>query len=128
MTESIQILLNSIVSGLLLSLVAIGFTYIFHVTKVFHLAHGGIYVSGAFACSWVLTKTNNCFFALAFSILAVAVLIYLIEKSTYLPLTKKPSNQSISLIASMGLHVVIVNILAMLFVNENKIIDKTVLP
>ncbi|MCO5233055.1 MAG: branched-chain amino acid ABC transporter permease [Chitinophagales bacterium] len=126
MTESIQILLNSIVSGLLLSLVAIGFTYIFQVTKVFHLAHGGIYVSGAFACWWMLTKTNNWFFAVAFSILAVAVLIYLIEKSIYLPLTKKQSNQSISLIASMGLYVVIVNGLAMFFGNENKIIDNTV--
>lgn len=126
MTESIQILLNSIVSGLLLSLVAIGFTYIFQVTKVFHLAHGGIYVSGAFACWWVLMKTNNWFFAVAFSILAVAILIYLIEKSIYLPLTKKQSNQSISLIASMGLYVVIVNVLAMLFGNENKIIDNTI--
>lgn len=126
MTESIQILLNSIVSGLLLSLVATGFTYIFQVTKVFHLAHGGIYVSGAFACWWVLTKTDNWFFAVAFSILAVAVLIYLIEKSIYLPLTKKQSNQSISLIASMGLYVVIVNVLAMLFGNENKIIGNTI--
>lgn len=126
MTETIQILLNSIVSGLLLSLVAIGFTYIFQVTKVFHLAHGGIYVSGAFACWWMLTKSNNWLVAILFALAVVAILIYLIEKTVYLSLTKKQSNQSISLIASMGLYVVIINLLAMLFGSENKIIDNTV--
>lgn len=121
-----QILLNSIVSGLLLSLVAIGFTYIFRTTRVFHLAHGGIYVAGAFACWWTLTNTNNWFIAIAFAIAVVAILIYLIEKAVYLPLNKKQSNQSISLIASMGLYVVIVNILALLFGNENKTIENSI--
>lgn len=126
METAIQILLNSIVSGLLLSLVAIGFTYIFRVTRVFHLAHGGVYVAGAFACWWMLTKTNNWFAAIAFAIAVVAILIWLIEKSVYLPLNKKQSNQSISLIASMGLYVVIVNVLALLFGNEDRIIDNSI--
>jgi len=123
---AIQILINSIVSGLLLSLVAIGFTYIFRVTRVFHLAHGGIYVTGAFACLYILTKTNNWLVAIAFAILVVASLIYLIEKVVYLPLNKQQSNQSISLIASMGLYVIIINILALLFGNENKTIDNSI--
>ncbi len=126
METAIQIIINSIVSGLLLSLVAIGFTYIFRVTKVFHLAHGGIYVAGAFACWWMLTKTNNWFVAIAFAITVVAILILVIEKTIYLPLNKKQSNQSISLIASMGLYVVIVNALALIFGNEDKIIDNSV--
>lgn len=126
MATAIQILINSIVSGLLLSLVAIGFTYIFRVTRVFHLVHGGVYVAGAFACWWMLTKTNNWFAAVAFSFLIVGVLIYLIEKTVYLPLNKKQSNQSISLIASMGLYVVIVNVLAMLFGNENKMMKNSI--
>lgn len=123
---AIQIFINSIVSGLLLSLVAIGFTYIFRVTKVFHLAHGGVYVAGAFASWWMLTKTNNWFVAIAFAIAVVTILIYLIEKTVYLPLNKKQSNQSISLIASMGLYVVIVNVLALLFGNENKTIKNSI--
>lgn len=120
METATQILINSIVSGLILSLVAIGFAYIFRVTKVFHLAHGGVYVTGAFASWWALTKTNNRFAAIVFAIAVVSVLISLIEKTVYLPLNKKQSNQSISLIVSMGLYVVIVNILALLFGNENK--------
>lgn len=126
MNSIIQILFNSIVSGLILSLVAIGFTFIFRVTKVFHLAHGGIYVTGAFSCWWMLTKTNNWFVSLLFALIVVSFLIYLIEKTIYLPLNKKQSNQSISLISSMGLYIVIINALALLFGNENKIIENSI--
>jgi len=123
---TIQILLNSMVSGLVLSLVAIGFTYIFRVTRVFHLAHGGVYIAGAFSCWWVLTQTNSWVAAIVFAIAVVTILIYSIEKTVYLPLNKKQSNQSISLIASMGLYVVIVNVLALLFGNDNKTIVNSI--
>jgi branched-chain amino acid transport system permease protein len=122
----IQIIINSIASGLLLSLVSIGFTYIFKVTRVFHLAHGGIYVMGAFACWWMLTKSNNYFAAIIFAVTVVSMVIYLMEKVVYLPLNKKQSNQSISLIASMGFYIIIVNFLSLFFGNENKIIDNSI--
>ena len=93
---------------------------------MFHLAHGGVYVAGAFACWWMLTKTNNWFAAIAFAVAVVAILIWVIEKTIYLPLNKKQSNQSMSLIASMGLYVVIVNVLALLFGNENKTIENSI--
>jgi len=123
MAVFIQLLINSIVTGMLLSLVAIGFTYIFWVTRVFHLAHGGIYVAGALASWWTLTKTNNWIFAIGFSIAIVSILIYLIEKAVYLPLNKKQSNQSISLIASTGLFVIIINVLALIFGNQIKVFE-----
>ena len=117
-----QVLVNSLASALVLSLVAIGFTYIFRVTRVLHLAHGGVYVVGAFAFWWVLTKTNNWSMAIAVALAAVTILIYSIEKTVYLPLSKGQANQSISLIASLGLYVTIVNTLALLFGNENKLV------
>jgi len=43
-----QILINSIISGLLLALVALGFHIIFTATNIFHIAHGGIYIVGAY--------------------------------------------------------------------------------
>jgi len=123
---AIQILFNSFVSGLLLSLVAIGFTYIFRVTKVFHLAHGGIYIAGAFSCWWMLAKTNNWFASIAFAIAVVSILIYLIEKTIYLPLNKKQSNQSISFIASTGLYVITINVLALFLGNDKKVFNSSI--
>lgn len=93
---------------------------------MFHLAHGGIYVAGGYAFWWMLTKTNNWFFSIAYAIIVVVLMIWLIEKTIYMPLNKKQSNQSISLIASMGLYVVIVNVLALLFGNENKTIENSI--
>jgi branched-chain amino acid transport system permease protein len=63
---------------------------------------------------------------LLIAIIVVVLMIWLIEKTIYMPLNKKQSNQSISLIASMGLYVVIVNVLALLFGNENKTIENSI--
>lgn len=115
-----QILTNTLISALVLSLVAVGFTFIFRVTKVFHLAHAGIYVTGAFTCWWVLSKTDNWFLATLTSLAIVTGVIYLVEKSIYLPLSQRNADQGISLVSSMGLYVVLVNTLALLFGNDNK--------
>ncbi|MBE7516101.1 MAG: branched-chain amino acid ABC transporter permease [Chloracidobacterium sp.] len=102
---------------------AIGFTYIFRVTRVFHLAHGAIFVSGAFSFWWGLSLTANWLLSGILALGICALLIYLIEKVVYLPLSKKQTNQSISLIASMGLYAVVINILALVFGNENKMLS-----
>lgn len=115
--------MNSMVSGLLLGLVAIGFAYIFRVTKVFHLAHGAVLISGAFSCWWMHALTHSWIAAISFSIVIVSALIFLLEKLVYLPLRNKNSNESISLIASSGAYVILVNLVALLFGNENKIYD-----
>lgn len=116
-----QIIINSIISGLCLSLMAIGFTYIFRITKVFHIAHGGIYIVGAYATWWLFSITHSWLLSVFFALITVSVLIFLIEKAVYLPLHKKHYNQSISLIASMGLYIVIVNLSAVIFGNETKV-------
>jgi branched-chain amino acid transport system permease protein len=123
---ALQILLNSTVAGLILSLVAIGFVYIFRVTKVFHLAHGGVYATGGFSCLWLFVKTGDWFLAALFAMTMVSLLISVVEKTVYLPLNNKQSNQSISLIASMGVYVVIVNIIALIFGNENKFFENPI--
>lgn len=64
--------------------------------------------------------------AIAVALAAVTVLIYSIEKTIYLPLSKGQANQSISLIASLGLYVSIVNTLALLFGNENKLVGDVI--
>lgn len=123
MEIGLQIILNSVTAGLLLSLVAIGFSYIFQVTKVFHLAHGAIYATGAFAFWWFFSIFSSWVLSCILSLLTIIIIIYLIEKTIYLQLNKKQTNQSISLIASMGLYIVITNLIALFFGNESKAIS-----
>lgn len=121
----IQILINSIINGLLLALVALGFHIIFSATKIFHIAHGGIYIAGAYFYLWsspVVGVASGIILSVVFAFL----LGVLIEWSVYKPLLKKSSNENIALISSLGVYIFIINVVALLFGNETKILDNTI--
>jgi len=122
----VQILINSILSALLLSIVAIGFNLIFNATKVFHLAHGAMYVSavyGVYAFNNLFQKTLGSGISLAISIflslLLISGLILIIEFLVYRPLYKKNINPTISMISSLGVYLLVVNIITFFFGNES---------
>ena len=118
----LEILINSIISGLLLSLVAIGFGIVFHTTKVFHLAHGAFYVYVPYLVWFFSNNTVASSFQLFFLLLALILslgIVYLIEKWLYFPLYQKGNNQTISLISSLGVYIVLVNTLTFIFGNES---------
>lgn len=120
-----QILINGFISGLLLTLVALGFHIIFSATKIFHIAHGGIYVAGVYFYLWsspVVGVASGIILSVVFAFL----LGVLIEWSVYKPLLKKSSNENIALISSLGVYIIIINVVALLFGNETKILDNTI--
>ncbi len=117
-----QLLFNTLVSGLLLALVAVGFSLIFNTTKVFHLAHGALYVAGAYA--WLqfrelLSGTG----AIIGSLIIIGILAILIEKLVYQPLAKKKSGQAITLISSIGVYLFMINLIALLYGNETQFVN-----
>lgn len=121
----IQILINGCIYGLLLSLVALGFHIIFSATKIFHIAHGGIYVAGVYFYLWsspVVGVASGVILSVIFAFL----LGVLIEWSVYKSLLRKSSNENIALISSLGVYIIIINVIAVLFGNETKILDYTI--
>lgn len=121
----IQILINSLINGMLLALVALGFHIIFSATKIFHIAHGGIYVAGVYfylRSSPVVGVASGVLLSVVFAFL----LGVLVEWSVYKPLLKKSSNENIALISSLGVYIIIINVIALLFGNETKILDNTI--
>lgn len=102
-----------------------GFHIIFSATKIFHIAHGGIYIAGVYFYLWsypLLGLAPAIFLSLIFAFL----LGLLIEWSVYKPLFKKSSNENIALISSLGVYIIIINIVVLLFGNETKILDNTI--
>lgn len=121
-----QILLNSIIAALLLSLVAIGFNLIFNATKVFHLAHGAMYVSAVYTTVMfndllrpILPDPIITVGSTILSLLSISLLIVFIEFLVYRPLYKKGVNPTISMISSLGVYLLIINIIAFFFGNES---------
>lgn len=109
----IQVIINSIVSGLLLALVAYGFSIVFQVTRVFHLAQAALYALSGYV--FVSLFNENLALAIIGSLTISLLAAFSIEKLVYVPLFRSGSNQIISLISSIGVNVVLINTLALIF-------------
>lgn len=121
-----QILVNSILSTFLLSLVAVGFNLIFNSTKVFHLAHGAMYVCAVYSFfafnNFIqnhLTYVIAIFISITLSLALISILIFVTEILVYRPLHEKNANPAISLISSLGVYMLVVNIITFYFGNES---------
>lgn len=120
----LQLFFNSIVSGLLLALLAVGFNLIFNTTKVFHLAHAAIYVLGSYLLMMFLKFFDKgqsleiWLTSITLSFVAIVLISFLIERLVYYPLAKKNSGQAITLISSMGVYLLLINMIALKFGNE----------
>lgn len=79
MTLFFEQLLNGLQLGFMLFLMAAGLTLIFGIMGVINLAHGSIYMIGAYAGSYVVLTTGSFFLGLPAAILAAAVAGILIE-------------------------------------------------
>ncbi len=75
----IEQLLNGLQSGLMLFLMAAGLTLVFGVMGLINLAHGSLYMIGAFACAGVAAATGSFWLGLAASIAAAAAAGAIVE-------------------------------------------------
>ncbi len=75
----IEQVLNGLQFGVMLFLMAAGLTLIFGVMGLINLAHGSLYMIGAFAAAAVAGWTGNFFLALVASLIAAAIIGALIE-------------------------------------------------
>lgn len=83
----VQQLVNGVMLGAVYALIAIGYTLIFGVLNMLHLAHGEVFMLGAFVGLVVLTKVSgNVLVALAAAMLATGALGVLIERVAFRPL------------------------------------------
>lgn len=71
--------LNGLQYGMMLFLMAAGLTLVFGVMGLINLAHGSLYMVGAFACASVAAATGSFWLGLAASLAAAAALGALVE-------------------------------------------------
>ncbi|MGV8938569.1 MAG: branched-chain amino acid ABC transporter permease [Allorhizobium sp.] len=72
-------MLNGLQLGVMLFLMAAGLTLIFGVMGLINLAHGSLYMVGAFACAAVATWTGSFWLGLAASLIAAAAAGAIVE-------------------------------------------------
>ena len=122
-----QFIVNGFITGVLYSLLAIGFALVYNTTKLFHIAAAAIYVFAAYMFYLFAVTFGLPIFVGALIAMALTMgLSLLTDVAVYRPLKNRKASNNVAMIASIGMMTVIVNLLAMFFGNETKVIDNTI--
>lgn len=122
-----QFIINGLITGILYSLLAIGFALVYNTTRIFHIAAAGVYVFAAYIFWLFAAKLGlPVIVAAIFSILLTMGLSWLAEISVYRPLKRRNASLNVAMISSIGVMTILVNIVAMLFGNETKVVDASI--
>lgn len=123
-----QFVINGLITGVLYSLLAIGFALVYNTTKIFHIAAAGIYVFAAYMFWFFVERVGLSVVPASFVAIVLTMLLsFLSEVCVYRPLKDKKASLNVAMIASIGLMTVIVNTIAMFFGNETKVIDNAII-
>ena len=122
-----QFIINGLITGILYSLLAIGFALVYNTTRIFHIAAAGIYVFAAYMFWFFVAEVGlPIILASLVAIVLTMVLSLLSELLVYRPLKNKNASLNVAMIASIGAMTIIVNTIAMCFGNETKVIENAI--
>ena len=123
-----QFIINGIITGILYSLLAIGFALVYNTTRIFHIAAAGIYVFAAYMFWFFVAQAGlPVLLGAIVSIILAMLLSLLSEALVYRPLKNRNASLNVAMIASIGLMTVIINTIAMFFGNETKVVESSIL-
>lgn len=109
-----QLLLNGLVAGCGYGLMAVSFWLIYRLTHFFHFSHGAIFAVGAFI-AFTFSFELNPVIASGMAVVSCGLLGTLLELLIYRPLRRRNSSPVVLLIVSIGVLVIVQNILSMIF-------------
>ena len=125
MTLFLQLTGNGLVNGVLYAMLAIGFGIIWRSLRIFHMAYAGLYLISGYAFFVLAGWLHLSVFTSTALVLFIAGLNgWLVEVFIYRPFYRKNASFGSILIASLGLFIVLVNLLAMVFGNELQTVQR----
>jgi len=111
----LQLLINGLVTGCALGVVAISFALVYSTTKIFHVAHAGVYTLAGYIAWLLVSHAVPEVVALAAAVLVCAGAGAVIQHQLYARLERRGAPHLVVLIASLGLLAVMQNIIAAVF-------------
>ena len=116
-----QIAVNILLSFSIYLLIAYSFVVCYYPTKFFHLAHAVIITSGAYFTYFFSQQFElPLFLAIAGAIILSIILGVITEICLYKPLRKRNSSSMIMMIASLGLYIVMQNVISLIWGDDIK--------
>ena len=113
----LQLLSNGLVVGAIYGMFAIGFAFVFAVTRVFHLAQGAVYTLAAFVFYFVYVEADlHPAFAVLVAAAVAVVAGVLCEVLVYRPLRKRSEGDQMStMVVALGIVIVVENTIGLVF-------------
>ena len=124
----IQILLNGLVNGLNVGVIATAFSLVYFPTRVFHIALGGIYVLAPYLAWVALQGGLSWTLGVAVALAAGASVSVLCEVVNHWPLERKQASANAHLISSLGLFILFVQFVALIWGNQTKVLRSGIDP
>lgn len=116
-----QFLANGVITGLEYSLIAIGFAAIYQTTRFFHFAHGAVYTFGAYlGYLFAIQAGLDRIISFPLACIVTASLGVALELGVYRPMRKRDATDLTLLIASLGVYVVLQNVISMVWGDDTK--------
>lgn len=115
-----QILINGLVSGTAIALLAAAFQAVYLPTRVFFIGLAGIYSFCPYVARAVLEAGGGWGLALPAALATGVLLCLLCEWANHAPLARRRASEGAQLIASLGIYIVLVQIVAMIWGNDTK--------
>ena len=102
-----QQLLNGLVVGGIYALFALGFTLVFGIHHLMNLAHGAVFMTGAFVALYAVLAGLPLWLAFVLAVLACGLLSVLIEITAFRPLRKSGEAEFGAIVSTLGADLII---------------------
>jgi branched-chain amino acid transport system permease protein len=127
-TQFVQALWGGVLNGAVYGLMALGLTLVWGAVRLLNLAHGAIFVVGAYAAYWVVAFLHlPILVALPAGVLAAAGFAYAMHLDFIRPVIGKPGFDNSTLVATVGISIAVSAAALILFNPEYKVVP-AVLP
>ena len=127
MTQLVQALWGGILFGAVYGLMALGLTLVWGAVRFLNLAHGALYVVGAYGAYFVVSRLNlPIFIALPLGVVAAAAFAYLMHLVLIRPVIGKPGFDNSTLIATVGLSIAVSAAAILIFNPQYKVVPPVI--
>ena len=122
-TQFVQAVWGGVLFGSVYGLMALGLTLVWGAVRLLNLAHGAIFVVGAYAAYWVVAFLHlPILIALPFGVVAAAGFAYLMHMVFIRPVIGKPGFDNSTLVATVGISIAVSAAALIIFNPEYKVV------
>jgi branched-chain amino acid transport system permease protein len=117
-----QVLVNGIINGLPIAVLALAFTVVYLPTRIFYIALGAIYAAAPFVTWSFIQHGWPAPFAVMFALLSGVGLSLFCELINHWPLERKKAGLGTHILSSLGIYLMIVQAIVLIWGHQTKVL------